>query len=400
MSMMLERVPREPVWFQVVDVVVTRASSTFILLLFLQFVQTAVAAVLPDDRVDVLYHSYDGGGVEVTGPSILIRKSFAKSFSGYYNYYVDNVSSASIDVLSYASPYTEQRKENSLGLDYVHDKTAINFGATASRENDYDANTTYFSISQDMFGDLTNVTLGYSLGNNIVRNNNDPDFEEPADSRSYRLSVTQVLTKDLILGFAYEAIADEGYLNNPYRSVRYVDSSVPTGFAWQSEVYPQTRTSNAASLRLGYYLPYRASIYGGYRYFSDTWGIDASTYEIGYTHPIGSWYFDINYRYYSQNSADFYSDLFPYFNAQNFLARDKELSTYDSNQFGIGVTYLFAENGWRFIKSGSLNFYYNYMYFNYKDFRNVLDSTPETVGDEPLYTMSANVIRAYVSLWF
>jgi len=391
---------RVPVWFRVVDVAVTRASIVFVLFVLLQLVQTAAAAVLPEDRLDLLYHGYDGGGVEVTGPSVLVRKSFAKSFSGYYNYYVDNVSSASIDVLSYASPYTEKRTENSLGLDYVHDKTAINFGVTASRESDYDADTAYFSISQDMFGDLTNVTLGYSQGNNIVRNNSDPDFEEPADFRSYRLGVTQVLTKDLLFGFAYEAISDEGYLNNPYRSVRYVDTTVPTGFSWQQEVYPQTRTSNAAAFRLNYYLPYRASLYGGYRYFSDTWGIKADTYDIGYTHPIGNWFVDVNYRFYSQNKADFYSDLFPYFNAQNFLARDKELSTFVSNQFGIGATYLFAQNGWGFLKSGSVNFYYNYMLFDYEDFSNVLESTPDTVGQEPLYNMSAHVIRAYVSLWF
>jgi hypothetical protein len=389
------------VWHQVVAVAVTRIFSGLCLLLVWQFVQTAAAAVLPEDRADVMYHSYDGGGVEVTGPSILLRKSFAKNFSGSYNYYVDNVSSASIDVLSQASPYTEVRKENSINLDYLHEKTLMSAGFTASRENDYDANTSFFSLTQNMFGDLTTVTLGYSRGSNIVKNNSDPSFEATADMRSYRLSLSQVLTKDLLLGLAYEAISDEGYLNNPYRSVRYVDSSVPAGYAWQPEVYPQTRTSNAVAIRLNYYLPYRASVYGGYRYFDDTWGIGANTYSIGYIQPYGSnWLFDINYRYYNQNNADFYSDLYPYYDAQNFLARDKELSTYSSHQLGIGVTYMFAKNGFGFIKSGSANFYYNYMYFNYEDFRNVLDSTPATVGEEPLYTMSANVLRMFVSLWF
>ncbi|MCG7959973.1 MAG: hypothetical protein JAY69_13020, partial [Candidatus Thiodiazotropha taylori] len=28
------------------------------------------ATVLPEDRADVMYHRYDGGGVEVDGPSI------------------------------------------------------------------------------------------------------------------------------------------------------------------------------------------------------------------------------------------------------------------------------------------------------------------------------------------
>ncbi|MEW8155874.1 MAG: hypothetical protein AB2765_14945, partial [Candidatus Thiodiazotropha endolucinida] len=35
------------------------------------------ATVLPEDRADIMYHRYDGGGVEVDGPSILVRKSFS-----------------------------------------------------------------------------------------------------------------------------------------------------------------------------------------------------------------------------------------------------------------------------------------------------------------------------------
>ena len=62
------------------------------------------AGVLPDDRADVLYHLYDGGGVEIDGPSVLVRKKVGKSLSFVGNYYVDMISSASIDVITTASP--------------------------------------------------------------------------------------------------------------------------------------------------------------------------------------------------------------------------------------------------------------------------------------------------------
>ena len=71
------------------------------------------SAVLPEDRADAMYHSFEGGGVKIDGPSVLVRKSFLNKFSVSANYYVDNVSSASIDVLATASRYTEQRKEHS-----------------------------------------------------------------------------------------------------------------------------------------------------------------------------------------------------------------------------------------------------------------------------------------------
>jgi hypothetical protein len=58
------------------------------------------ADVLPEDRTDVLYHRYDGGGITVQGPSVLVRKKFGDSFSASYQYYEDLISSASLDVLS------------------------------------------------------------------------------------------------------------------------------------------------------------------------------------------------------------------------------------------------------------------------------------------------------------
>ena len=73
--------------------------------------RSAVGGVLPEDRVDVLLHSFDGGGVTIQGPSLLVRKQFAQKFSVSANYYIDKVQSASIDVITTASPYTEERKQ-------------------------------------------------------------------------------------------------------------------------------------------------------------------------------------------------------------------------------------------------------------------------------------------------
>ena len=85
------------------------------------FSASLLAAVLPEDRFDALYHSYDGGGISVTGPSYLIRKHIGRSLSLWGNYYVDSVSSATIDVVTAATPYHEQRIEKSAGIDYLRD---------------------------------------------------------------------------------------------------------------------------------------------------------------------------------------------------------------------------------------------------------------------------------------
>jgi hypothetical protein len=97
----------------------------------------AFAKVLPEDRSDVLYHGYEGGGVTIQGPSVLVRKSYKDKLSVWGNYYVDMISGASIDVEATASKYSETREEFSLGADYLYDKTLLGLGYTQSEEDDY-----------------------------------------------------------------------------------------------------------------------------------------------------------------------------------------------------------------------------------------------------------------------
>ena len=360
---------------------------------------SASAGVLPEDRADLLFHSYDGGGVTIQGPSLLMRKQFAGKFSASANYYMDKVSSASIDVVTTASPYEEERTQYSLGLDYLHDRWTMNMGFTSSEENDFVAKTFSFGVSQDIFGDLTTVSLGYSLGDDVVTRRGDANFEDTVQRQHYRLGLSQILTKNLLLGLSFESITDEGFLNNPYRSVRYADTSSATGYSYEPEAYPRTRTSDAAAVRLRYYLPYRAALHGEFRTYSDTWDIKGQTVELGYTHPLDSGIVvEARLRHYSQDKADFYSDLFPSSQFQNFMARDKELSTFTSTTFRLGVSYDILEGGWRFVEKGTVNFVLDHIMFDYADFRDLTQAAP-LAGDEPLYRFDANVIQVFVSFW-
>lgn len=357
------------------------------------------AAVLPDDRADVLYHRYDGGGVTIDGPSLLLRKKFAEKYSVSANYYMDMVSSASIDVMTTASPYKEQRTQGSLAFDALYGKTQYSVSYTNSDENDYTANTASFDLSQDIFGDLTTVSFGFSQGWDEVRKRGDDSFNETVDRRNYRFGLQQILTPQLMAGLNYEVITDEGFLNNPYRSVRYLDGTSARGYSYQPEVYPNTRTSNAIALNARYYLKYRAAVHAEYRYYTDTWGIDANTISLGYTHPWGKrWIFEAGYRWYDQSAADFYSDLFDRPNAQNFMARDKELSTFTSQMFSLGATYELPSLGWDRIRRSTVNLFYDRINYQYDDFRDV--TTGGAPGTEELYEFDADVLRLFISGWF
>jgi hypothetical protein len=363
------------------------------------------ADVLPDDRSDILYHRFEGGGITVQGPSVLIRKKVGDSVSFSYQYYLDMISSASIDVVSQASPYKEKRVQQNFGVDYLHGNTLYSAGYISSIEPDYNSKTAFLNVSQSMFGDLTTVNFGYTQGSDAVgradRGVVQP-FRADADRKNYAVGLSQVLTRNTLLGLNFEVDSSQGYLHSPYRSVRYVDPTVLRGYSYQPERYPDTRTSNAASAQLKYYLPVHAALDGSYRFFGDTWGIRASTYQGGYTQTLfTNWTLDASVRYYTQTHANFYSDLFPYANAQNFLARDRELAQFHSKTFEFGASYEFHPS-WRylqFIEKGSLNLDIERMFIDYEDFRDVLD-TQYKAGQEPLYTLDATVGQFFISFWY
>ena len=383
---------------------------------------TARAGVLPEDEADLLYFRYDGGGIQVQGPSMLVRKSIGDHVSVEANYLVDMVSGASIDVETSASPYTDERTQYSFSASVLQGKSTYTVGYINSTESDYVSKTMYGSVAHDMFGDLTTVSFSYGVSDNDVFRNvkdadgnkhNDPAFHQTLQTKTFGVGVSQIITKNLILSGQYQVITDEGWLSNPYRQVRFFIG--PDAQGSEPEVYPKTRTSNATSIRAKYFLPYRAALDGMYRFYSDTWGIIGHTGELGYVQPLdnphfgGSWTFEGRVRYYTQTAADFYQDIFPYADFSNFMARHKELATYTAITTGASATYEFKIDRLRWLSKAQLNLRYDYMAVNYDDFRDARFSLgsfgtppadPAAPGTEPLYKLRANMYQFYISAFF
>lgn len=381
--------------------------ATFAALLL---VRATSADVLPDDRADVFYSKYSGGGMDITGQSVLVRKKITEDFAVEANYFVDTVSGASVDVLSNASVIKDERKQKSGTVEYLHDKTTYSLSFINSTERDYISNTTHFSLSQDMFGDLTTLTLGWTRTRDQV-GENIGTADKPiitwlghAESQSYDAGLSQILTKNLIGGVTLEVITDDGYLANPYRSIRFLDPGNPKGYSLASQVYPDTRTSTALQAQAKYYLPYRAAVTGSYRYFRDTWGVIADTYELDYTHPIANvWILEGRFRYYKQGHASFYSDLFPYAGSQNFTARDQDLASSENTTLGAKATYAFLPEGWKMFKRGTVTLDLSriqYHYLDFRDARNYGAFNGYAAGQEPLYHFNATVLQLYMSMFF
>ena len=342
----------------------------------------AFAATLPEDLAELMYHSYDGGGVQVTGPALKLRKGFGNDFSASANYYVDSISSASIDVITSASPYTETREEIGVALDWLKGNSLMSVGYIRSDENDYLGETFTIGIAQDFFGGMSTVTMGYLRGDDTVMRI-DTDFEDSIERNGYQLGWSQVLTPRIVASLDYEAVLETGFLNNPYRSARILGAQIP-------ELYPRARNSHALALRGIGMVADATSLELGYRWYRDTWQVGAHTLEAALARRIRPHLTaELSYRYYTQDAASFYADDFD--GVFEFMARDKELSTFNSHALGMRLTWdLGASLGP--LSRSSVSFGYDLIRFDYDDFTDIRN------GER--YGFDSHVFQVWIGGWW
>ena len=342
----------------------------------------ARALDLPQDGAEALFHSYNGGGVDANGPALLVRKNVLDKVSLSASYYVDSVSNASIDVITTASPFRERRSEYGFGADYVYRDSKITLGMTSSSEPDYKADSVSMDVSQEVFGGMTTISLGFTRGNDKVGKHASPEFNDYAKHWQYRLGASQILTPRWIASANFEIVADDGYLGSPYRAARVFGAAVP-------ERNPRTRSARAMKFRVIGDLGSRDAVHADYRYFWDTWQIKAHTVELGYSRYFGdAWLADWALRYYTQGSASFYSD-----NAlteTTYVSRNRQLSSFNSIGIGAKVAYTVKKVPGKY--EVKLNGAYEYVRFKFKDFTDLRDGS--------LYGFNAGILQMFVSATF
>ncbi|MCC7458955.1 MAG: DUF3570 domain-containing protein [Nitrospira sp.] len=341
----------------------------------------AGAATLPEDSAEAMVHVYDGGGVTASGPALLVRKSLYDKVSLSGTYYVDMVSNASIDVVTTASPFRETRTEYGLGVDYLYRDSLVKLSFSSSSEPDYKASSVGVDVSQEVFGGMTTVLLGFTRGKDDV-GKKDEGFFDYAKHWRYRLGLTQILTPRWLATLGLEAVSDDGFLGSPYRAARVFGAAVP-------ERNPRTRSSRSIKLgSIAEVMP-RTSIRGEYRYFYDNWDIKAHTLEFGASRYIGeSFLIDAGVRYYKQNHALFYSDNAP--GETTYISRNRQLSTFHSLAPGVRVTYTYKQVPGRYEIKGHLN--YEFVQYKFSDFTDLRSGRP--------YSFNANVLQLLVTATF
>jgi hypothetical protein len=338
----------------------------------------ARAVDLPQDEAEAMFHLYDGGGVKAMGPALLVRKSIADKVSLSGQYYLDAVSNASIDVVTTASPYKERRTELGVGADYAYRDSLMTLSLSNSSEPDYKANTASFDVSQEVYGGMSTVSLGFTRGSDKV-GRYDSGYFDTATHWRYRLGLTQILTPKWVASANFEAVSDSGYLGSPYRAARVFGAIVP-------ERVPRTRSSRALKFRVIGDVGSGNALRAEYRYFWDNWEIKAHTLEVGGSHYFGPlWLADAYLRYYTQSRALFYSDNAPA--ETTYITRNRQLSAFNDAALGAKLSYTWKQVPGQY--ELKLNGVAEVMQFKFNEYTDLRTGQP--------YSHNATLLQLFIS---
>jgi hypothetical protein len=369
----------------------TLRAAGSLLVLFISL-ERAMAIEPPQDEVSVGYNLYEGGGITVQGPAVIVKKALLKRMSLKAGARVDLISSASIDVVTQASRYKETRKEYSLGTSLLQGETLTGIDYTNSTEADYTSNTLSVGLAHDLFEKNTTLSLRAGRSWDQVGKNGDPAFGWREFNRTiYAAGIAQSLTPRWLIQLNYEATAETGFINNPYRSVFTQDGGTAP------ENYPEARTGHAWVVRTGYGFfsrladggtaEQKSSVQLQYRYYQDTFDVRSHTGKILVQRYLDhGWLLGSFYQYQRQGEASFYGDrVSP---TQVFKARDKELSRFTDHWIGASAKYKPKQYQWRWLENPYLQFSYGFLMYDYDNF------TDPRTGE--LYSQRAHVLHTSI----
>lgn len=262
-----------------------------------------------------------------------------------------------------------------------YDYFSLGFGGSYSRL--FNEKNTELSLSANVYLDSWNTIYPFELrafGNNgigffrpteITGNvNYNPSFTEfdktNRNSYSLGLGFSQILHKNLQGSLALDFVKQQGLLSTPFQRVYFNDvaDSFIEDFQLADDIerLPKSRFKMAMGGRLNWFVNELITVRTFYRYYFDDWGISSHTASIEVPVKITDRFtLYPSYRFYNQTAADYFATYETHLSTEEFYTSDYDLSEYQANQLGFGVSYtdIFTKmHIWEFgLKSIDLKFY-------------------------------------------
>ena len=311
------------------------------------------------------YQDFQGNDqrIRVNTPSVFVLLPVGEQWALRAGHVTDSVSGASPlfhNTLSGASGkgVADVRRAQDLEATRYFDRGSLAFGYARSREDDYDSDAVRLrgTIEDSTRSTTWTLGLGYSDDTIDTSTSNQVALDEGRHTTDLQLGVTRVLSPVDLLSANLVLSRGSGYYDDPYKSL---------------DARPDERDQHALVLKWNHHFRGRnATLRTYYRWFGDSWDIDAHTVEAEFEQFFGEgWSITPALRYYTQSAAGFYFDPpFPsgFRFGENYSA-DTRLSAFGaftasvtlSAPLGYGWSgnlrfiYYRQESGWRAFGDGS-----------------------------------------------
>lgn len=280
----------------------------------------------------------------------------------------------------YGKPYLpmtefeDQRLAVNLGLRHRHGEWVVDAGMAYSTESDYRSLAGSLIVSRDFNERMTTLSLGASLTHDDVRDTPTGHWEQK-DTLDGQIQIAQVIDPNTLLKVSFVAGTSWGYLDDQYKFVLLNDAVI-------DEKRPDGRDKQIVYVSLNRHIePLRGALEASYRFYTDTYGINAHTFGLDWYQNLGPKLILVpGARYYEQSAADFYATEFT--GDPNVYSADYRLSKLGSVTYGVKLIWKVSDKFWADIA-----------YDRYSQF----GRDKETPGES---YPKANVVTLGFKIWF
>lgn len=263
----------------------------------------------------------------------------------------------SVGTTSGASAY-DTRFYPSVNWAVKNTETGVSIGATASYSTEYDYQSRglglnftktsadksrEFGIKAGAFFDTWKVIYpielrpaGYAIGSE--HGSGTIDYS-PRNSFNVAFSLAQIVNKRLQVSAVVEPSYQQGLLATKYQRVYFNDGTA------KPENLPDQRWKLPIGLRANYFAGDRVVLRGGYRFYTDQWGLTGHTLNMETVIKLTP-FVSISpfYRVYSQNAAKYFAPIRTHTTDETYYTSDYDLSKLTSQTVGAGIRFV-PENG-------------------------------------------------------
>lgn len=322
-----------------------------ILISFLFLAQLLNAQTIEDDELQFNINTYfDNFKVNVIYPNIFYKKNLSDGISIQTHYLADIVTAASmrsifkIDGVTSATPNVEGggdntpdefRNEFGVGISKRIGELILSLNSTYSFEKDYTSLSFFPSVSIDLAGRNTNLSLSFQHSSDRISPQT-RDFTKSKTVIGINLGLSQILTPRLITQFDFSYQENHGFLQNGYQVVRYIDSNFTKRTV--DAVHPESRIRKSFGIRSNYAVSRDLFLKGSYRFYFDTWDINSNTYNIEVAYNFSDQVLgNIEYRRIDQTKAYFFEEV--YTGIEKYKAVESSLNSGFGNEGAVQFTF-------------------------------------------------------------